>query len=75
MSTPTSDSIALIWTEHAMGLHPIFFFFGFMSPEKPTTRVKQFLRETKTDRIGTAIFYVRVMKSKQNSNLDRQSKV
>lgn len=27
MSTPTSDSIALIWTEHAMGLHPIFFFW------------------------------------------------
>lgn len=32
MSTPTSDSIALIWTEHAMGLHPIF--GGFHVPWK-----------------------------------------
>lgn len=32
MSTPTSDSIALIWTEHAMGLHPIL--GGFHVPWK-----------------------------------------
>lgn len=72
MSTPTRNSITLIWTEHAMALHR--FFFVSCPLKNQRKGLNSFWDKDRLDRYRYFLCSC-VMKSKQNLNPDRQSKV